>query len=165
MTQDEVIGFDYGPANSHVRLMLRPVRHAISNFTDIMTGSLDYSAEHSYCLVMGVVEAGSWGVCGGLAAGLVALGAAITAAGFKWPWKGNEDGPWPRICVYMIGVIVGTVVAAAAHSQMTGALPALLMGASAPSVVRGAVSRIEVSESKPDTDVELIPGGDHGDSL
>jgi hypothetical protein len=98
---------------------------------------------------MGLVEAGGWGLCGGIAAGLVALAAAITAAGFKWPWRGNEDGPWPRFCVYATGVIVGTVVAAAAHSEMSGALPALLMGASAPSVIRGAVSRIEVSESKP----------------
>jgi uncharacterized membrane protein YfcA len=93
--------------------------------------------------------AGSWGLCGGVAAGLVALAASITTAGFRWPWHGNEDGPWPRFCVYAIGVVVGTVVAAAAHSQMSGALPALLMGVSAPSVIRGAVSRIEIKEAEP----------------
>ena len=107
--------------------------------------------------------AGAWGLCGGIAAGLVALAAAIREAGFRWPWRGNEDGPWPRFCVYVIGVVVGTVVAAAAHSEMTGALPALLMGASAPSVIRGAVSRIEVSESKPDGGAELVvAGGERG---
>jgi hypothetical protein len=113
---------------------------------------------------MGLVEAGGWGLCGGASAGLVALAAAITAGGFKWPWKGNEDGPWPRFCVYAIGVIVGTVVAAAAHSEMTGALPALLMGASAPSVVRGALARVEVTEAKPEvTGVTLVARGDEDD--
>lgn len=109
-----------------------------------------------------MVEAGAWGLCGGVAAGLVALAAAITAAGFRWPWRGNEDGPWPRFCVYVIGVIVGTVVAAAAHSDMTGQLPALLMGVGAPSVIKGAVSRVEIAESKPATGIELPEGG-HGD--
>jgi hypothetical protein len=79
----------------------------------------------------------------------VTLAAAISAAGFKWPWRGNDDGPWPRFCVYVIGIIVGTVVAAAAHAQMSGPWPALLMGISAPSVIRGAVSRIEINEAKP----------------
>jgi hypothetical protein len=113
---------------------------------------------------MGFVEAGGWGLCGGSAAGLVALAAAITATGFRWPWNGNDDGPWPRFCVYAIGVVVGTVVAAAAHSEMTGALPALLMGASAPSVIRGAISRIEVTEAKPEVTGTALTegGGGHG---
>jgi hypothetical protein len=98
---------------------------------------------------MELLEAGAWGLCGGAAAGLVALGAATTAAGFRWPWSGNADGPWPRFCVYASGVIIGTVVAAAAHPEMTGPLPALLMGVGAPSVIRGAIARVEVSETKP----------------
>lgn len=114
---------------------------------------------------MGLGEAGGWGLCGGIAAGLVALAAAIAAADFKWPWRGNEDGPWPRFCAYTVGVIVGTVVAAAAHAEMSGALPALLMGVSAPSVIRGAISRIEVSESESAGTAEPVTTvGEHGSS-
>jgi hypothetical protein len=115
---------------------------------------------------MTVVEAAAWGLCGGAAAGLVSLASAIVAADYKWPWKGNDDGPWPRFCVYLVGVIIGVIVTTAAHSEMSGALPALLMGVSAPSVVRGALARVEVSESAQsaqEVKVEVTAGGASGD--
>lgn len=98
---------------------------------------------------MGLVEAGLWGLAGGAAGGLIALSSAVVAAGFHWPWRGNEDGIGPRLFVTIVGIVVGAVVAAAAHSQMSGPWPALLLGVSAPAVIRGALSRTEVAESKP----------------
>jgi hypothetical protein len=47
--------------------------------------------------------------------------------------------------------VVGATVAAATHGQISAAWPALIMGASAPSVIRGILSRIEVAERKLDT--------------
>jgi len=95
---------------------------------------------------VGIAEAGGWGLAGGIAAGLVALSVSIVKERYKWPWKGNPDGIWPRVVVAAVGVVVGTLAAAAAHSQMTGAWPAFLMGVGAPSVIRGGISRIEVEE-------------------
>jgi hypothetical protein len=95
---------------------------------------------------MGLVEAGVWGVIGGLAAGLLAVSAEVTATGFKWPWKLGQGGLWPRMFVAAVGVVLGGVVATAARSQMTGAWPAFLLGIGAPSVVRRALSGVEVAE-------------------
>jgi hypothetical protein len=97
---------------------------------------------------MGLVEAGLWGLVGGGAAGLISTSAAVVAAGFQWPWHNNPDSLWPRFFVTFVGLIVGGAVAAAAHAQMTGAWPALLLGAAAPSVIRGVISRVEIEESK-----------------
>jgi hypothetical protein len=102
-----------------------------------------------YCHRMSLLGAGLWGLAGGGAAGLIALSSAVVTAGFHWPWHGNKDGIWPHLFVTAVGVLVGGVVAAAAHSQMTGPWPALLMGVGAPAVIRGALSRTEVAESKP----------------
>jgi hypothetical protein len=114
---------------------------------------------------MGIFAAAGWGLLGGLAAALVGFGADIRASHYQWPWHEDKHGPWPRLCVYSIGIIVGTLVAAAAHAEMTGAWPALLMGVGAPSVVKGALSRIEVAEEKPSTAVEPgQPGGDQDGS-
>ncbi len=129
-----------------------------SHFRSERSARLNNGEQRGYGQRMGLVEAGLWGFCGGAAAGLVSLALAITKGGHKWPWRGNPDGPWPRICVYAIGVIVGMVVAAAAHSQMTGGLPALLMGASAPSVIKGGLSKVEVEEKKPATVPVEQPG-------
>jgi hypothetical protein len=121
--------------------------------------------EYGYCLRMGLLAAGGWGLLGGLVASLVGFGADIKAAGFRWPWHGDKHGQWPRLCVYGIGIVIGMVVAAAAHAEMTGAWPALLMGVGAPSVVKGAISRIEVREIKPATELEPgLPGGAHDGS-
>lgn len=98
---------------------------------------------------MTLLQAGVWGVAGGSVVGLVTLSAAITAAGFRWPWKSNDDGIWPRLFVFVVGVLVGGGVAAAAHSQMTGQWPAFIMGVSGPSIIRGALSRVEVAEREP----------------
>lgn len=96
--------------------------------------------------MVGLVTAGVWGLCGGLAAGLIVLSAAIAKAGFRWPWRDNDDGIWPRLVVFGTGMIVGTLVAAAAHGQMSGPWPAFLMGIAAPSVIKSAISRVEVAE-------------------
>lgn len=100
---------------------------------------------------MGLFEAAAWGMTGGAVAGLASLAAAIVAADFRWPWRRSSnggDGVWPYLVVAVINLVVGAVVAAATHSQLTGAWPALIMGVSAPSVVRGILSRIEVTERK-----------------
>lgn len=109
---------------------------------------------------MGVIESGAWGLAGGLAAGLISLMAAVVAAGFRWPWQqvAEESTPpqrhvveevWPRLFVMSGGPVVGALVAAAASAQMSGPWPAFIMGVSAPSMVRGMLSRVEVTERKP----------------
>lgn len=97
---------------------------------------------------MSVIAAAAWGVLGGTLAGLVSISAAIIAAGFRWPSHGNDDGIWPRMFVFAVGIVVGGGVAAAAHSEMTGAWPAFIMGVGAPAVIRGALSHLEVAERK-----------------
>lgn len=101
---------------------------------------------------MGLITAGLWGLAGGAVAGLVALAAQVQAE-HRWPWRGQEHGIGPWLFVFGVGIIVGAVVAAAAHSQMTGPWPALLMGVSAPSIVRGALSR----SSEVTTKAEPVP--------
>jgi hypothetical protein len=104
---------------------------------------------------MGLFEAGAWGLAGGIAAGLVALSADVVSAKHRWPWADNEYGIWPRLFVIGVGLVVGAIVASAAHTQMTGPWPALLLGAGAPAVIQGAINRVEVAPSKPS-------GEDHG---
>jgi hypothetical protein len=97
---------------------------------------------------VGLAAATAWGALGGMLAGLVSMAADIVAGGWCWPWHGNRDGIWPRIFVFLVGVLVGAGVSAAAHSEMTGAWPAFIMGIGAPAVIRGALSHLEVSERK-----------------
>lgn len=106
---------------------------------------------------MGIGEAALWGAAGGAVAVLVSLSAAIAAADFRWPWRKRPqgDGVWPYLLVGAMNLAVGSIVAAATHGQIDGAWPALIMGASAPSVIRGILSRIEVAERK-------LVGGDDG---
>jgi hypothetical protein len=92
-------------------------------------------------------EAASWGLAGGLAAGVLALMTALKAAGFKWPWKREEI--WPRLCFYGCGLFLGALVTAAAHSQMSGAWPAFVIGAGAPATIRGLLSGVEVDIKLP----------------
>jgi len=94
---------------------------------------------------MTVIEAASWGLTGGLVAGLVGLSTAVAAANFRWPWHDVPDGVWPRIFVACVAIVVGGIVAGAAHTQVTGPWPALIMGASAPSVIRGILSGVELT--------------------
>ncbi len=91
---------------------------------------------------MNWVYAAGWGLAGGLAAGVLALMTAVTAAGFRWPWKRSERGP--RLFVFGCGLLLGALVAAAAHSQISGGWPAFAMGAGAPATIRGLLSGIEV---------------------
>ena len=57
------------------------------------------------------------------------------------------------------------VVAGAAHAEMSGPWPALLMGVGAPSVVKGVLSRIEVSEIQRPLGLEAkLPEGEHSGS-
>ena len=105
---------------------------------------------HRYVRSMDLMGAAAWGLAGGLAAGLVSMSASVVAAGFKWPWRDNEDGIGPRLFVTGVGLVIGALVAAAAHGQMSGGWPAFIMGVSAPSVIRGALSRVEVTERKAD---------------
>lgn len=109
---------------------------------------------------MAVFIAGLWGLAGGLTAGLLGWSAAVTAAGFHWPSHGNDDGIWPRLFVTLTGIAVGTLVAAAAHSQMTGPWPAFLMGVGGPAAIRGTLTRTEVAEVKPRQSGDQ-EGGDH----
>jgi hypothetical protein len=99
---------------------------------------------------MQVVEAAAWGLAGGTAAGLINLAAAIKAAGFHWPWR-EEGELGPRLFVTAVALVVGVIVSTAAHTQVTGPWPALVMGISAPSVVRGILSGVEVSVRKQGT--------------
>src|ERR1022692_395173 len=95
---------------------------------------------------IGIWAAAGWGLAGGVSAGLVTLSPAILKAGYRWPWTDNPDGWWPRLVVTATGIAVGALVAAAAHAEMSGAWPAFLLGVGAPSVIRGAIARIEVEE-------------------
>ena len=104
-----------------------------------------------------LIEAAAWGIGGGLASGLVTVSADVAAAKYRWPWRDNEDGVWPRLFVLGVGIIIGGIAAAAAHDQMTGGWPAFLMGVGAPAVIRGVLSRVEVAEGKPE--IEADPDG------
>jgi hypothetical protein len=92
-------------------------------------------------------QAASWGLAGGLAAGVLALMTAVTAAHFAWPWKRDEFGP--RLFVLCCGLLLGALVAAASHSQMSGAWPAFVIGAGAPATIRGLLSGVEVNVKVP----------------
>lgn len=98
---------------------------------------------------MGWLATAAWGMAGGLAAGLMSLMAAISAAGYRWPWRISDEEILPRLFVFAGGVVLGALIAAAAHAQISGAWPAFSMGVGAPSVVRGMLSHVEVAESKP----------------
>jgi hypothetical protein len=92
-----------------------------------------------------------WGALGATGAGLSSLVVSITAAGFRWPWRESID-IFPRLFIAIISIILGAFVAAAAHAEIVGPWPALLIGATAPSVVRGLLSRIEVEGPPPKVD-------------
>jgi|SRR6516164_7300186 hypothetical protein len=89
-------------------------------------------------------QAAGWALAGGLAAGVLALMTAVTSAGFRWPWKPGELGP--RLSVLGGGLLLGALAAAATHAQMSGAWPALVIGAGAPATVRGLLSGVEVRQ-------------------
>ena len=119
----------------------------------------------SYGRVMSWLQAASWGLAGGLAAGVLALMTAVRSAGFRWPWKRGEFGP--RLFVLGCGLLLGGLVAAASSSQMSGAWPAFVIGAGAPATIRGLLSGVEVnvklpSGSPPQVAVEMKPASEEG---
>lgn len=101
------------------------------------------------------MQAATWGVAGGLAAGIVQFMTAVSAASFQWPWTRRELGA--RVFVLCCGLLLGALVAAAAHSQMSGAWPAFVIGAGAPTTTRGLLSGIKVDATPPPAQ---ITGGD-----
>jgi len=92
-------------------------------------------------------EAAGWGLAGGLVAGVLALMTAVTSAGFRWPWKRGEFDP--RLFVLGGGLLLGALVAAVLHAQMSGAWPAFVIGLGAPAAIRGLLSGIEVRANPP----------------
>jgi hypothetical protein len=106
---------------------------------------------------MNWVQAASWGIAGGLAAGVLTLMTAVSTAGFRWPWGCGELGP--RLFVVGCGLLLGALVAAAAHGQMSGGWPAFVMGAAAPATIRGLLSGIEV-QSVPHHSLPVSPPPD-----
>jgi hypothetical protein len=99
-----------------------------------------------------LVDASLWGLAGGAVAALLSLSAGVVAADFTWPWRDKADGVWPHLFVAAVALLVGAAVSGAASAEITGPWPALIMGASAPAVIRNALAKIEVSESKPATE-------------
>jgi hypothetical protein len=96
---------------------------------------------------MVLTDAAVWGLVGGTSAGMISLSTAIASAKPHW-WTDNGKGLWPRLAVAAIGLALGAIVAGANHDQLAGEWPALVIGASAPSVLRGAMSRVEVTERR-----------------
>ncbi|WP_188197260.1 hypothetical protein [Nonomuraea sp. SYSU D8015] len=104
---------------------------------------------------LGVLEAALWGLAGGGAAALVSLIAAIKAAGYRWPWRGKDrtdqeirEHFWARFAVLGGSLLLGSIVAAAAHGQMSGPWPAFLLGVGAEASVRGLLAGVEVAVRK-----------------
>jgi len=95
---------------------------------------------------MGLELAAGWGLLGGVAGSLAFLTTDVIAAGFQWPWR-NRGEIGPRLFVLAAWLLLGAIVAAAAHAQMTGGWPAFLMGLGAPATVRGILSGVTVEDS------------------
>ncbi|MEU5869785.1 hypothetical protein ABZ815_52095 [Nonomuraea sp. NPDC047529] len=104
---------------------------------------------------LGALEAALWGLAGGGSAALVSLSAAVKAAGYRWPWRRRittddeaRERFWARLFVLGGTCVLGSLVAAAAHGQMSGPWPAFLLGLSAEASVRGILGGVEVSVRK-----------------
>ncbi|WP_127934785.1 hypothetical protein [Nonomuraea polychroma] len=87
---------------------------------------------------LGVLEAAAWGLAGGVATALVSLVAAIRAASFRWPWRRKgvtereaREELSARLFVLGGSCVLGALVAAAAHGQMSGPWPAFIIGVAA----------------------------------
>jgi hypothetical protein len=106
---------------------------------------------------LGLLDAALWGLAGGTAAAIVSFVGAVRAAGFRLPWRtGNDEREareefWARLLVLGGGITLGTIVSAAAHSQMSGPWPAFIIGVGAEASVRGMLAGVDVSTRKPET--------------
>lgn len=103
------------------------------------------AAVDGYRLRMVWWEAALWGLAGGGAASLASLCAAVVSGGYTWPWR-REGELGPRLFVLAAGLVLGSVVAAAAHGQISGQWPAFIFGVGAPATIRGILSGVEVGE-------------------
>jgi hypothetical protein len=88
-------------------------------------------------------QAALWGLAGGGAASVLSLSAAVVAAGYTWPWR-KEGELGPRLFVLTAGLVLGSLVATAAHDQISGPWPAFIFGIGAPATIRGILSGVEV---------------------
>lgn len=88
-------------------------------------------------------QAALWGLAGGGAASVLSLSAAVVSAGYTWPWR-EEGELWPRLFVLAAGIVLGSLVATAAHDQISGPWPAFIFGIGAPSTIRGILYGVEV---------------------
>lgn len=89
------------------------------------------------------MHAALWGLAGGGAASVLSLSAAVVSAGYTWPWQ-REGELGPRLFVLAAGLVLGSLVATAAHSQIAGPWPAFIFGIGAPATIRGILSGVEV---------------------
>jgi uncharacterized membrane protein YfcA len=92
-------------------------------------------------------QAALWGFAGGGAASGLSLSAAVVSAGYKWPWRRRQGELGPRLFVLAAGLVLGALVAAAAHDQISGPWPAFIFGIGAPATIRGLLSGVEVTPS------------------
>ncbi|WP_405787220.1 hypothetical protein OG753_04170 [Streptomyces sp. NBC_00029] len=92
-------------------------------------------------------QAALWGLAGGGAASVFSLSAAVVSAGYTWPWR-KEGDLGPRLFVVVAGLVLGALVATAAHSQISGPWPAFIFGIGAPTTIRGLLSGVEVEPSR-----------------
>jgi MFS family permease len=90
-----------------------------------------------------------WGLAGGGAASVLSLSAAVVSAGYTWPWR-KEGELGPRLFVLAAGLVLGSLVATAAHDQISGPWPAFIFGIGAPATIRGILSGVEV-RPRPDS--------------
>ncbi|MFF2431290.1 hypothetical protein [Streptomyces mirabilis] len=94
-------------------------------------------------------QAALWGLAGGGAASVLSLSAAVVSAGYTWPWR-KEGELGPRLFVLFAGLVLGSLVATAAHDQISGPWPASIFGIGAPATIRGILSGVEVGP-RPDS--------------
>lgn len=102
-------------------------------------------------------QAALWGLAGGGAASVLSLSAAVVSAGYTWPWR-DEGELGPRLFVLAAGLMLGSLVATAAHDQISGPWPAFIFGIGAPATIRGILSGVEVGErpiSGPTRDLQV----------
>ncbi|WP_033287057.1 hypothetical protein [Streptomyces sp. NRRL F-525] len=91
-------------------------------------------------------QAAAWGLAGGGAASVLSFITGVVSAGYSWPWRGRKKKELgPRLFVLTALAVLGAVVAAAAHDQISGPWPAFIFGVGAPATIRGLLSGVEIS--------------------
>ncbi|SPL95746.1 unnamed protein product [[Actinomadura] parvosata subsp. kistnae] len=94
----------------------------------------------------------------------MSFSAAVKAAGYRWPWRaGNgteqeaRERLWARLFVLGSALLLGALVAAAVHGQMSGPWPAFLLGVGSEASVRGILAGVEVAVRKPEDTISSPP--------